>query len=78
LDPDFSNVHWIDEKIRATRDGELFLFVNYPVIGIPGLFGVFFENNSGTAKVKITQRRQLGDDCTLRRGVRKANVMEHP
>jgi hypothetical protein len=56
LDPDFTDVHWIDERIRATRDGELFLFVNYPVIGIPSLFGFFYENNSGTAKVKITRR----------------------
>jgi hypothetical protein len=56
LDPDFSDVHWIDERVRATRDGELFLFVNYPVIGIPGLFGFFYQDNSGTAKVKIRRR----------------------
>jgi hypothetical protein len=56
LDPDLTDAHWIDERIRATRDGELFLFVNYPVIGIPGLFGVFYKNNSGTAKVNITRR----------------------
>jgi uncharacterized protein (DUF2235 family) len=56
LDPDFKDVHWIDEIVRATRDGELFLFVNYPVIGIPGLFGFFYEDNSGTAKVRIIRR----------------------
>jgi len=56
LDPDFTDAHWIDERIRATRDGELFLFVNYPVIGIPGLFGFFYQDNSGTAKVKIARR----------------------
>jgi len=56
LDPDFSDVHWIDERIRATRDGELFLFVNDAVIGIPGLFGIFYSNNKGTAKVTITRK----------------------
>jgi uncharacterized protein (DUF2235 family) len=57
LDPDINDVHLVDEIIRATRDGELFLFVNDAVIGIPGLFGVFYANNSGTATVKITRRR---------------------
>jgi hypothetical protein len=56
LDPDFSDIHWIDERVRATRDGELFLFVNDAVIGVPGLFGIFYSNNSGTAKVTITRR----------------------
>jgi hypothetical protein len=55
LDPDFSDVHWIHERVRATRDGELFLFVNDAVIGVPGIFGAFYSNNSGTAKVTITQ-----------------------
>ncbi len=36
LDPDFTDQHWIDEKIHATREGELFLFVNDTVIGVPG------------------------------------------
>jgi len=56
LDPDFTDVHWLDERIRATRDGELFLFVNDAVIGIPGLFGIFYSDNSGTARVTITRR----------------------
>jgi uncharacterized protein (DUF2235 family) len=56
LDPDFTDPHWIDEVVRATRDGELFLFVNYPVLGIPGLFGLFYEKNTGTAQVKIVRR----------------------
>ena len=57
LDPDFTDRHWINERVRATRDGELFLFVNDAVIGIPGLFDVFYRNNAGSAKVKITRRR---------------------
>jgi hypothetical protein len=35
----------------------LFLFVNQAVIGFPGLFGFFYDNNSRAAKVTITQRQ---------------------
>jgi uncharacterized protein (DUF2235 family) len=55
LDPDPKD-HSIDEVLRATRDGELFLFVNDAVIGVPGLEGVFYSNNIGTADVTITRR----------------------
>jgi hypothetical protein len=56
LDPDMKDKYWIDEVVKATRDGELFLFVNSPVIGIPGLFDVFYGNNSGITKVTIKRR----------------------
>src|SRR5205085_1375815 len=46
LDPDPIGSYGLAERTRATRDGELFLFVNYPVIGIPGLFGAFYKNNA--------------------------------
>jgi hypothetical protein len=39
--------------VPATRDGELFLFVNDAVIGIPGLYDFFYRDNSGSTKVKI-------------------------
>ena len=55
LDPDPKD-HSIDEVLRATRDGELFLFVNDAVLGVPGLEGVFYSNNVGTADVTITRR----------------------
>jgi uncharacterized protein (DUF2235 family) len=55
LDPDPKD-HSIDEVMRATRDGELFLFVNDAVLGIPGLEGVFYSNNVGSADVTITRR----------------------
>jgi uncharacterized protein (DUF2235 family) len=57
LDPDLSDPHWIDERVRATRDGELFMFVNYPVIGVPGLFGIFYKGNTGGAAVTIIRRK---------------------
>jgi hypothetical protein len=55
LDPDPKD-HTIDEVLHATRDGELFLFVNDAVIGVPGLTGAFYDNNIGTADVTITRR----------------------
>jgi hypothetical protein len=55
LDPDPKD-HSIDEVLRATRDGELFLFVNDAVLGLPGFEGVFYLNNRGSADVTITRR----------------------
>jgi hypothetical protein len=53
LDPDFTDKYLINEPIRAPRDGELFLFVNDAVIGIPGLYDVFYGNNQGSTRVTI-------------------------
>lgn len=35
----------------ARRSGEVFLYVNDVVVGLPGLSGTFYENNKGKAKV---------------------------
>jgi hypothetical protein len=56
LDPDTTDTHLIDEVITATRDGELFLFVNDAVIGIPGLYDHFYGNNQGSTKVTIKRQ----------------------
>jgi hypothetical protein len=60
LDPDLSDKFLIDEPIKPTRDGELFLFVNDAVIGIPGFDGYFYKlfygNNKGSTRVTITRR----------------------
>ncbi|ANW05137.1 DUF2235 domain-containing protein [Bradyrhizobium icense] len=41
----------IEEKFRATRDGQLFVYLNQPVSGVfPGLFG---RVNSGKAKIWV-------------------------
>ena len=56
LEPDPSDKHLINEPIRATRDGELFLFVNDAVIGIPGLYGKLYDNNEGATRVVIRRR----------------------
>jgi uncharacterized protein (DUF2235 family) len=43
----------IEFPFRPTRDGELFVFVNDAVIGIPGLYRTFYRNNTGTARLTI-------------------------
>jgi uncharacterized protein (DUF2235 family) len=58
LDPEFTdNKVRINKEIKATRDGELFLFVNDAVIGIPSFNGYFYkffyDNNQGSARVTI-------------------------
>ncbi len=55
LDPDPKD-HSIEEVIRATRDGELFFFVNDAVIGVPGLTDAFYANNRGTAEITVMRR----------------------
>ena len=49
LDPDPED-GTIEDVIRPTRKGELFIFVNDAVIGIPGLYDVFYRNNTGRRK----------------------------
>lgn len=46
----------IQSPIRATRDGELFVFVNDAVVGIPGLYDLFYRNNRGAADLVVTRR----------------------
>lgn len=47
---------YLQAPIRATRDGELFIFVNDAVIGIPGLYDSFYRNNGGAADLVVTRR----------------------
>ncbi len=46
----------IQSPIRATRNGELFVFVNDAVVGIPKLYDFFYKNNGGAANLVITRR----------------------
>jgi hypothetical protein len=46
----------ISERIRAERDGKLFLFVN-DAIGVPGFYNLFYLNNRGSTRVFIRQVR---------------------
>ena len=51
LDPDpDSKDGSIAEVIQATRNGELYLFVNDAVLGIPGLYDFFYGNNKGNGR----------------------------
>lgn len=55
LDPDPED-GTIEAVIRPTRSGELLIFVNDAVIGIPGLYDVFYRNNAGEARLTVTRR----------------------
>jgi hypothetical protein len=41
-----------------TRSGELFVFVNDAVIGLPRAWNYFYRNNSGEATVVIRKIRE--------------------
>jgi uncharacterized protein (DUF2235 family) len=58
LDPDTSAPRYrISENVKATRDGELFLFVNDAVLAIPGLYDFFYwQNNKGSTRVLIMRK----------------------
>lgn len=43
----------IEFPFTPTRDGELFIFVNDAVIGIPGLYRTFYRHNTGTARLTV-------------------------
>jgi uncharacterized protein (DUF2235 family) len=47
----------ITARIRARRSGELFLYVNDAVIGIPGLQARAYDNNQGAATLKVERVR---------------------
>lgn len=55
LDPDPDD-YKIQANIKPTRDGELFIFVNDAVIGIPGLYDLLYRQNGGRAKLTVTRR----------------------
>jgi uncharacterized protein (DUF2235 family) len=56
LEPDPDDPR-IESAFRPTRNGELFVFVNDAVIGIPGLYDVLYLNNLGSAKVTVTRTK---------------------
>ena len=47
----------IESPFKPTRDGELFVFVNDAVIGIPGLYDLPYRNNDGSARLTVTRTR---------------------
>ncbi len=55
LDPDPDD-YKIQATIKPTRKGELFIFVNEAVIGIPGLYNLFYRNNFGRARLTVTRK----------------------
>jgi uncharacterized protein (DUF2235 family) len=55
LDPDPDD-YKIQANIKPTREGELFVFVNDAVIGIPGLYNFFYRDNRGSAQLTVTRK----------------------
>ena len=49
----------LTSTIRARRTGELFLYVNDAVLGIPGAAGVFYKHNEGRATVSVCHDRPV-------------------
>ena len=47
----------IQDNIRPTREGQLYIFVNDAVIGVPGLYGVLYKNNKGTGKLTVKRTK---------------------
>jgi len=46
----------INEEMKATKSGELFLYVNDAIIAIPPLYDLFYKNNAGSTKVVIKRK----------------------
>jgi hypothetical protein len=49
-DPNDCTLQWV---IRAKRGGELFIYVNDAILGVPKLYDVFYKNNSGNGRVIV-------------------------
>jgi hypothetical protein len=47
----------IEFPLVPTRDGELFVFVNDAVLGIPGAYGLFYRDNAGTAEISLKRTK---------------------
>jgi uncharacterized protein (DUF2235 family) len=47
----------IQDNIKPTRNGQLYIFVNDAVIGIPGLYGALYNDNEGTAELTIKRTK---------------------
>jgi hypothetical protein len=47
----------IEFPMKPTRDGELFVFVNDAVIGLPLLYDRFYRNNLGGATIRVTRTK---------------------
>jgi uncharacterized protein (DUF2235 family) len=46
----------LETEIKPKRDGEVFVFVNDAVIGIPYLYDLFYRGNKGTATLAIARK----------------------
>jgi hypothetical protein len=56
LDPN-TRTHRIDARLHPPVEGRLFIFVNDAVVGIPGLYDIFYKNNVGSAQITLKRTR---------------------
>jgi uncharacterized protein (DUF2235 family) len=47
----------IQDSIKPTRTGELFIFVNDAVIGVPGLYGYLYKFNDGKGQLSVKRTK---------------------
>lgn len=47
----------IEDVIKPTRGGQLYIFVNDAVIGVPGLYGALYRNNKGTGQLTVKRKK---------------------
>ena len=47
----------IEDNVKPTRRGELFIYVNDAVIGIPRLYDLLYRANSGTARLTVKRTK---------------------
>jgi uncharacterized protein (DUF2235 family) len=47
----------IEDSLRPKRRGQLFIFINDAVIGVPGLYGAIYKNNTGTGQLTVRRTK---------------------
>jgi uncharacterized protein (DUF2235 family) len=47
----------IQDNIKPTRNGQLYIFVNDAVIGVPGLYGAPYKDNKGSALLTVRRTK---------------------
>jgi len=47
----------IQDNIKPKREGQLYIFVNDAVIGVPGLYGALYRNNKGTGQLTVKRTK---------------------
>jgi hypothetical protein len=52
-DPSKPDSPYYGETGRIKTDGELFLYINEAGIALPWIYGLFYQNHHGTARIEV-------------------------